>query len=386
MAGTKSASPASTGDLHPETTTPERALIRDVFATEFGGAYTQAVDIKTPQLFQALTTKRLDDPDDKDSPSCPSSSSSSSSSSSFPSSPLHTEVLKNTIDLLQRFHLCAPVFPSPDPAAPDNMKRNVEAMFWRATFCRYFCDDIAGMDEGKVWSDVRRLMAAAMYEPRPARQRGRIASLLWELMGLAAAGLKEEGRLRDMETWAVEVTARVGLWKKLFDEDKGSILRFPVNEDTQACPKDVLPEYNDGESFDSMLNLLSPGRKLTKVLDAMKLFQEQVKALPVREERVHEQNVPKEHAAPQKVVSQDDIPQAAKPKEESLSGDALRMDGVVEHQPSHEEEVAIYEEPGWSTRPPYAHDASRKEPVNRFLSVVGRILDANKVPFNWAKL
>lgn len=187
MATSKSALPASSGPAALETTNEQRTKIRDVFAIEFGGAYNEAIQIKTPELLNALMTKRLDDVDPEDDGSA------------------HSEVLKNTIDLLQRFRLCAPTFPELGGAVPDNMKMNVHALFWKVTFCKLFCDDLEDMDAGKVWCDVRRfvlalkriwdndpeggrevpararLFAAAKYQPRPAKERSRKNTLLWQL-------------------------------------------------------------------------------------------------------------------------------------------------------------------------------------------------------------
>lgn len=260
MASTRSTSPASSGDATPETTDQERTLIREVFATEFGGTCINAVDVRSPELFNALTTRRLDnDHDDNGS--------------------LHSRILKNSIDLLQRVQLAAPVFPviraegASAAAVPENLGNNIHLLFWRATFLRYFCDDIEGMDCSKVWLDVRRfvmalkliwekhpgggcpvpartmLMAVSMMggARRPARQRSRENALLWELMGMTSAALKEEARHREMETWSVEVTARAGLWRKLFKDRNRSTLCAPISEDTGAYPKDVLPEYSEGE-------------------------------------------------------------------------------------------------------------------------------------------
>lgn len=275
MASTKLTSPTSLqGAAALATTVEERALIREIFATEFGGACTEDVEVRTPELFRALTIRRLGDLDRHDDGS------------------LHSEVLKNTINLLQRFHLCAPVFPrlgvggggrktetnkttNIDLIIPENMKTNAHALFWRATFCRYFCADLDGLNAGKVWYDVRRfvmalgkiwgndpeggrevsgrarLTAAAMYGcwARPARQRGRKNALLWRLMGLASADLREEAWHQNMETWAVEVTARVGLWRRLVSDGGDSILRAPVcdGDGTRAYPEYVLPEYSEGE-------------------------------------------------------------------------------------------------------------------------------------------
>lgn len=305
--GTKPAPPASSRvpSLTPETTPQQRALIRDVFITEFGGAYTDAVDVRTPELFRALTTRRLDDPDPG-----PDTDPDIKGKDKDGHGPLHAEVLKNTIDLLQRFSLCAPVFPrlgaggnanaNTATTIPENMKNNAHALFWRATFCRYFCADIPGLADHhgahgssrKVWCDVRRLVVALRMiwdndpsggrevpnsarlfaavaatmtcdgggggayedEARPlprARRRGAVASLLWELMGTAARGLREEARLWDMRTWAVEVTARVGLWRKkeMGAGGKGLVLREPVFVNTGVYPRDVLPEYSEGEYF-----------------------------------------------------------------------------------------------------------------------------------------
>ncbi|ROV96592.1 hypothetical protein VMCG_07749 [Cytospora schulzeri] len=377
----RSTSPTSSGcPAPPETTTQERIMIREIFAAEFGGAYIEAINVKTPVLFSALTTKRLDDPipentgDDNDDDN---------------GHPFRSEVLKNTTDLLQRFHLAAPTFPhlggtgegpgSNDAAVPvpENMKTNVHALFWRATFCRYFCDDIEGLaEDGKVWSDVRRFVVAlkmiwendpeggrevpararliavaGMYgKPRPARRRGRVNALLWELMGRASAGLKEGVRHRDMETWCVEVTARVGLWRKLFRECRDLILRVPISEDTRAYPKDVLPEYSE---------------------DAMRLFNELIKALPVRYDDVDDESILMD------ISPEEDIQQHLHSTENATG---IGMDGMVEDEPA--DVMTLDGQPSWSMRPPYAYDATREEPVNHFLSVVGRILDANKIPLN----
>lgn len=263
MAAARSTSTTPSGGTAPETSKEQRALIRNFFAAEFGGVYINAIEIKTSQLFKALTTKRIDDLGAEDDDDDDDDGS------------LHSEVLKNTTDLLQRFHLCAPAFPGLGGAAvvPENMKKNVQALFWSAVFCKYFCDDMEGFTAGKVWYDVRRfvvalgriwendldggrevpararLIAAAMYEPRPAKKRSRRNALLWELMGMASVGLMEDSRLQNMEAWAAEATARVFLWKKLAKDDKVSVLRSPIIEDTRAYPKDVLPDYNEGECF-----------------------------------------------------------------------------------------------------------------------------------------
>ena len=263
MATAKSSSPAPSREdaAADETLAEQRTLIRDVFAAEFGGAYIDAVNVKTPELFNALTARELGDLDAEDD-----------------GSP-HSEVLKNTIGLLQRFHLCALTFPELGGGrgrVPDKMRTNVHALFWKTTFCEKFCGGgggMEGLDAGKVWCDVRRfvvalkmiwdndpdggrpvpararLAAAALYPPQPPRKRGRKNALLWQLMGVASVGLREDVRHRDMTTWAAETTARIGLWRRLFNADRDSILRGPINEDTRAYPKDVLPEYSEGESF-----------------------------------------------------------------------------------------------------------------------------------------
>lgn len=76
--------------------------------------------------------------------------------------------------------------------------------------------------------------------------------------------------------------------------------------------------------------------------------------------------------------------------EDSNSDGTIWADGIAEVQSGivdeNENAFPKREELGsWSTRPPYTHDATRRKPVNHFLSVVGAILDANKVPFDWAK-
>lgn len=62
-----------------------------------------------------------------------------------------------------------------------------------------------------------------------------------------------------------------------------------------------------------------------------------------------------------------------------MGGDAMGMDGIVEAVAPQDRHV------DWETRSPYAHDGTRPAAVNHFLSVVGKILSANKIPLNWNK-
>lgn len=64
---------------------------------------------------------------------------------------------------------------------------------------------------------------------------------------MASDGLRDGTRHQNMETWAVETTVRVGLWKKLSKDDKDAMLRSLINDYTGIYPKDVLPDYNMGE-------------------------------------------------------------------------------------------------------------------------------------------
>ncbi|KAK7729997.1 hypothetical protein SLS53_009112 [Cytospora paraplurivora] len=392
MATPKSAPSASSGTAALETTIEQRIKVRNVFAVEFGGAYTEAVQVRTPELFNALVTKRFDDLHPGDDGS------------------VHSEVLKNTIDLLQRFHLCAPTFPELGDAVPDNMKMNVHALFWKATFCKLFCDDIENMDAGKVWCDVRRfvlalkriwdndpdggrevpararLIAAAAYQHRPAKTRSRKNTLLWQLspetcsipnpsqattdslrliLGMASVGLKEGTRHQNMETWAAETTARISTWKKLFKDDKDAILRSPIKEETRVYPKDVLPDY-------------SRAPKQVKALRA----REEAKALPMCEKVAEE--VAEDESDVTMVSTPEHSRQKIVKKEETGSEVGNSMDGVVEDRSS---DNTISPDGGlsWSMRPPYAHDPMRTEPINDFLAVVGRILDETNVRLDWDK-
>lgn len=118
----------------------------------------------------------------------------------------------------------------------------------------------------------------------------------------------------------------------------------------------------------------------------------QVRALPVREEEVarDDESIPTDvdAATKKKDLQHRFITSAAEPEKHLhlKDGATMGMDGVVQGCPADVAGVAPDDQPGWSTRPPYVHDATREEPVNHFLSVVGRILDANKVPLNWEKL
>jgi hypothetical protein len=120
----------------------------------------------------------------------------------------------------------------------------------------------------------------------------------------------------------------------------------------------------------------------------------QVKALPMRKQDYDDDD----ESIPMDITPEKDTQQAfcmtkvatkaAEPEQNFHleDDDALGMDGMVDH---HHPAGAIvapqddYQLGCWSVRPPYVHDDTRAEPVNHFLSVVGGILDANKIPLNW---
>ncbi|ROW02021.1 hypothetical protein VPNG_07636 [Cytospora leucostoma] len=323
MATSKSALSASSGTAALETTIEQRIKVRNVFAVEYGGAYNEAIQVKTLELLNALLTKRLDDVDPEDDGS------------------VHSEVLKNTIDLLQRFHLCAPTFPELGNAVPDNMKMNVHALFWKATFCKLFCDDIENMDAGKVWCDVRRFVLALKR--------------IWD--NDPEGGREVPARAR------LIAAAMVSTWKKLSKDDKDAILRAPINEETRVYPKDVLPDY-------------SRAPKQVKALRA----REEAKALPMHQK-----------AAEESADDESNVTMASTPersplkivrKMETGSGVAISMDGAVEDR-SSDDTMSADGELSWSMRPPYAHDPTRTGPINNFLAVVARILGETNVRLDW---
>ncbi|KKY33737.1 hypothetical protein UCDDA912_g06291 [Diaporthe ampelina] len=239
-------------------TTPEQqASIRLVFQSELGIANVQLIKVESTVLYNALTIERHADIDAQDDGS------------------FHSEVVKNAIHLLQRFHRCAPLYLKMDAG---HTKRNSN-FFAKEIFCRTFCSDIEGFDNKdnpRAWIDVfhffqamKRLwdgsllgglkisgrdVAAASYDAREelakARTRTRKGAVLWELMGLASKDIDRYGST-SFDTWCVEAAVRVGMWRKRLQEDKGSLFRLPVEDDWVNHSDDVLPE---------------------PILDALKLF------------------------------------------------------------------------------------------------------------------
>lgn len=241
-------------------TTPEQqANIRLVFQSEFGLAHVQYITVESTVLYNALTTKRHADLDAQDD-----------------GSP-HSEVLKNTIDLLQRLHRCAPLYLK---MGAGHIKRNSN-FFAKEVFCRTFCGDIDGFDNKanpRAWIDVfhffkamktlwdgsllgglkvsARHVAAASYDAREelakAEARSRKGAVLWELMGLASKDIDRYGSTR-FDTWCVEAAVRVGMWRKVLKEDKASLFRLPVQADWGNHSDDVLPERNNGRYIPTII-------------------------------------------------------------------------------------------------------------------------------------
>lgn len=241
----------------PQATTPEQqANIRLVFQSELGTAHAHLIKVESTVLYNALTTKRHADLDAEDDGS------------------LHSEVLKNAIDLLQRFHRCAPLYLKMAMAAGHHRQRN-NNFFAKDIFCRTFCGDIEGFDNRdnpRAWIDVfhffqavkrvwdgsllgglrvsARDMVAAGFDARgevaKAGARTRKGAVLWELMGLTSKAVDRYGNT-EPETWCVEAAVRIGMWRKRLKEDRHSLFRMPVVDDWGNHSHDVLPERNDGE-------------------------------------------------------------------------------------------------------------------------------------------
>ncbi|KAI3390879.1 hypothetical protein diail_8457 [Diaporthe ilicicola] len=242
------------------TTEDQRASIRNVFEAEFGVAHVQLIKVETAVLYKALCTRRHADTDDQDDGS------------------LHSEVLKNSTDLLQRFHRCAPLYLKKDPG---HRPRN-NNFFAKEVFCRTFCHDIEGFDNRdnpRAWIDVFHFLGAmkkiwdlSLLGGRKVSGQAKVAAmlyahggitpkattwtrkgaLLWALMGRASEAIDRHGSTR-FETWCVEATVRIGTWRKKLEDDKDSLFRLPVEDDWGNHPDEVLPERNN---------------------DAMKLFRE----------------------------------------------------------------------------------------------------------------
>lgn len=241
------------GHASPHATTPEQqASIRLVFQSELGVANSHLIKVECAVLYNALSTKRHADLDAQDDGS------------------LHSEVLKNTIDLLQRFHRCAPLYLK---TATGLMPRNSN-FFAKEVFCRTFCSDIEGFDNKgnpRAWIDVfhffqamkgiwdgsllgglqvsaRHVVAAgfdARHEFSKAETRSRKGAVLWELMGMASRAIDRYGSTRP-ETWCAEAAVRVGMWRRLLKGDSQSLFRLPVEDDGWGSPPhDVLPEHDD---------------------------------------------------------------------------------------------------------------------------------------------
>lgn len=235
-----------------QATTPEQqANIRLVFQSELGIAQAQLIKVESTVLYNALSTKRHADIDAEDDGS------------------LHSEVLKNAIDLLQRFHRCAPLYLK---MAAGHRQRN-NNFFAKDIFCRTFCSDIKGFDNKdnpRAWIDVfhffqamkkiwdgsllgglrmsNRDVVAAGFEARDevakAETRSRKGVVLWELMGLASKAIDRNGNTKP-RTWCVEAAVRLGMWRKRLKEDSDSLFHLPV-EDYWGNHSDFLPHPDDG--------------------------------------------------------------------------------------------------------------------------------------------
>ncbi|KAK7714128.1 hypothetical protein SLS64_004225 [Diaporthe eres] len=245
------ASPGSE-NASPQWTTPEQqAKIRLVLQTELGIPQTQLINVRSIVLYNALSNKRHADIDAEDDGS------------------FHSEVLKNAIDLLQRFHRFAPLYLNME--AGYNMR--VGNFFAKEVFCRTFCSDIEGFDNKdnpRAWIDVFHFFAAmkkiwdgslmgglkvsgrdvaavgfhARDEVAKSETRTRKGAALWALMGLASKDIEKHGST-EYGTWCVEAAVRVGMWRKKLREDKDSLFWLPVEDDWGSHSDDVLPERDD---------------------------------------------------------------------------------------------------------------------------------------------
>lgn len=247
---------ATSGNEHvsPHATTPEQqANVRFVFQSELGIAHAQLINVESTVLYNALCTKRHADVDAEDDGS------------------FHSEVLKNAIDLLQRFHRCAPLYLKMDK---DFVKRNFN-FFAKDIFCRTFCSDIEGFDNKdnpRAWIDVfhffqamkkiwdgsllgglevsGRDVAAVSFDARDevakSATRTRKGAVLWELMGLASKDIERYG-CRKPDTWCLEATIRLGMWRKRLRDNRDWLFLLPVDNGWSDLSNDVLPECNDGK-------------------------------------------------------------------------------------------------------------------------------------------
>lgn len=231
----------------PWTTPEQQAKIRHVFQSELVISQSQLINVESVVLYNALSTRRHADVDAEDDGS------------------FHSEVLKNTIDLLHRFHRCAPLYLKMEAG---HTKR-FAIFFAKELFCRFFCSDIEGFDNQKtpgVWVDVFHFFHAlkeirdanlpalfnvfAIFNAREeiAKSEGysRKGAVLWELMGLASKDIDKSGRT-GYETWCVEAAVRVGTWRKRLREDRDTLFRLPVEDGWGNHSDDVLPERDAGK-------------------------------------------------------------------------------------------------------------------------------------------
>ncbi|KAJ0108482.1 hypothetical protein J7T55_002086 [Diaporthe amygdali] len=251
-AGPSQAAPNAEHALPHETTPKQRDQIRLVFQEEFRVPVDQKINVETTILYNALSTKRHADIDDQDDGS------------------FHSEVLKNSIDLLQRFYRCAPLYLKVDSG---HRQRN-NNFFAKDIFCRTFCPDIDGFDNKdnpRAWLDVfhffhamKEIWDRSLFGGREVSEKERIAAmcythgdvtrkgptssrkgaLLWELMGLTSKAVDKEGT-KISETWCVEAAVRIGLWQKRLKEDKDSLFRLPIDDDWGNHTDDLLPERDE---------------------------------------------------------------------------------------------------------------------------------------------
>ncbi|KAG8165095.1 hypothetical protein KVR01_005370 [Diaporthe batatas] len=201
---------------HGWTTSVQQEDIRHVFRNEFGIPYyrLELLRIRTLEFFDVLTTRRHADIDDEDDGS------------------FHHEVLKNAIDLLQRFHCCAPLYPNIYVAGKH--RNRISSFFAKDVFCSVFCDDIQAfhnLENPDVLTDLLDFTTAMkllwdgsrLGGCRPqdttflealrgateawamAGHRGRKNKVLWELMGLTSkADFERRTRHTKHEFWCLE--------------------------------------------------------------------------------------------------------------------------------------------------------------------------------------